>query len=390
MGDFLVKKFIKNHEQIHDIKVRTAYGVLSSVVGILCNLFLFGVKLFAGIIVNSVSVMADAFNNLSDAASCVIGFVGVKMAEKPADEEHPFGHGRMEYVAALVVAFLVIQVGFTFLKEAIDKLIHPQELGFQWVALAILLLSIGVKLWMCLFNRRLGKKIDSKVMLATAADALGDMITTSTTIVSILVFRFAGINLDGFIGIIVACVVMWAGVNIARDTLVPLIGAAPDPKLCQDITKMIEGYPGIMGTHDLIVHNYGPGRSMASIHAEVSKYENIEKSHELIDEIERAVRDKLDIFLVIHMDPLETKDDEVLRIKHNMIDALDRIDSKCSLHDFRFVDGEERINLIFDLVVPMKYKEAEQTELVRAIKAEAKAMDERYECVITVEKSYLV
>ena len=315
MTEFLVRHFVKNYEETEKVSVRTAYGVLASVVGIFCNVFLFAVKWMIGFFLHSIAVMADAFNNLSDAGSSIIGLVGVKMASKPADEDHPFGHGRIEYIAALIVAFLVLQVGFTFFKDSIGKIREPEELKFQLVSIIILILSIGVKLWMGYFNRTLGNKINSKVMLATAADAMGDVITTSATILAILFWKVTCINIDGFVGIGVSLVVMWAGVGIARDTLEPLIGEAVDPEEYERITNFVEGYDGIVGSHDLIVHNYGPGRSMASIHAEVPNDVDIEVSHEIIDRIERDAIKNLGIFLVIHMDPIETKDTYVLQVR---------------------------------------------------------------------------
>ena len=287
MTEFLVRHFIKDHEDVEKVSVRTAYGVLASFVGIFCNVFLFAVKFAVGLILHSVSVTADAFNNLSDAGSSIIGFVGVKMAEKPADADHPFGHGRMEYIAALVVSFLVIEVGFTFLKDSIGKIRNPEEMTFSLVSVVILLLSIAVKLWLGLFNRKLGEKIDSKVMKAVFADSMGDVVTTGATILSLVFFGVTGINIDGVVGVGVALVVMWAGIGIARDTLEPLIGEAIDPEVYEKIKRFVESYDGIEGTHDLIVHNYGPGRSMASIHAEVPNDVDIEVSHEIIDRIER-------------------------------------------------------------------------------------------------------
>ena len=271
MIQFLVRRFVKNHEDTENPDVRTAYGILSSVVGIFCNVLLFGVKMTIGTLMRSMAVMADAFNNLSDAASSVIGFVGVKMANKPADKDHPFGHGRMEYIAALIVSFLVIEVGITFFKSSIEKIRNPEELAFSWISFIILALSVGVKLWLSVFNRVLGRRIDSKVMLATAADSMGDVITTTATLVSIIVCRFSGVNIDGVVGLIVSIVVIMSGISIARDTLEPLIGKGVDPKLYGEIKELVESYDGIVGTHDLIVHNYGPGRSMASIHAEVPR-----------------------------------------------------------------------------------------------------------------------
>lgn len=389
MTEFLVRHFVKNHEDIEKVSVRTAYGVLASVVGIFCNVFLFVVKGAVGFFLHSVSVMADAFNNLSDAGSSIVGLVGVRMASKPADEEHPFGHGRIEYIAALVVSFLVLQVGFTFFKDSIRKIQNPEELKFQAVSVIILVLSIGVKLWMGMFNKKLGKKIDSKVMMATATDAMGDVVTTTATIASVLFFRITGINIDGIVGIGVSLVVMWAGIGIAKDTLEPLIGEAVAPEEYVRISRFVEKYEGIVGSHDLIVHNYGPGRSMASIHAEVPNDVDIEVSHEIIDRIERDAAKRLGIFLVIHMDPVETKDEHVLEVRHQVEQILDAVDSRVSIHDFRMVDGKEQINLIFDMVVPFEYSTQKQNELKMTLRKLLQMADKRYQCVITIERSYV-
>ena len=389
MTEFLVRHFVKNHEDVEKVSVRTAYGVLASVVGIFCNVLLFVVKGAVGFFLHSVSVMADAFNNLSDAGSSVVGLVGVRMASKPADEEHPFGHGRIEYIAALVVSFLVLQVGFTFFKDSIRKIQNPEELKFQAVSVIILVLSIGVKLWMGMFNKKLGKKIDSKVMMATATDAMGDVVTTTATIASVLFFRITGINIDGIVGIGVSLVVMWAGIGIAKDTLEPLIGEAVAPEEYVRISRFVEKYAGIVGSHDLIVHNYGPGRSMASIHAEVPNDVDIEVSHEIIDRIERDAAKRLGIFLVIHMDPVETKDEHVLEVRHQVEQILDAVDSRVSIHDFRMVDGKEQINLIFDMVVPFEYSTQKQNELKMTLRKLLQMADKRYQCVITIERSYV-
>ncbi len=389
MTEFLVRHFVKDYTDIEKISVRTAYGVLSSIVGIFCNVFLFIVKFTVGLVLHSVSVTADAFNNLSDAGSSIISFVGVKMAEKPADKDHPFGHGRIEYIAALIVSFLVLEVGFTFLKDSIGKIRTPEQLNFQMISVVILVLSVAVKLWLGLFNRKLGQKIDSKVMMAVFTDSMGDVITTGATILSILFFGVTGINIDGFVGVGVALVVMWAGVGIARDTLEPLIGEAIDPEVYEQIKRFVEGYDGIQGTHDLIVHNYGPGRSMASIHAEVPNDVDIEQSHEIIDRIEREAAKELGIFLVIHMDPVEMKDARVLMIRDQAVDILHKIDPMCSLHDFRVVHGEKQINLIFDMVIPIEYDDKKREELPKLLTERLKEVDKRYECVITVEYDYV-
>ncbi len=389
MTDFLVKHFIKEYEHTEKVSVRTAYGVLASIVGIFCNILLFIVKFIVGLTVHSVSVMADAFNNLSDAGSSLISFVGVKIASKPADEEHPFGHGRMEYISALVVSFLVLEVGFTFLKDSIHKIKSPEILNFQMVSILILILSIGVKLWLGLFNRKLGRKIDSKVMIAMFTDSMGDVLTTSATILSLLFFHFTKINIDGFIGIGVALVVMWAGIGIAKDTLEPLLGEAVDPENYKRIKNFVESYDGIIGSHDLIVHNYGPNRSMASIHAEVPNNADITESHEIIDRIERDAIENLGIFLVVHMDPIEIEDEHVLNIQNATVSLIQEIDPACSIHDFRVVDGKHQINLIFDLVVPRDYAKEKQNEVERLLCEKLKEQDTRYEFVITVEHNFV-
>lgn len=389
MTEFLVKHFIKDYQDVEKVSVRTAYGVLGSIVGIFCNVFLFVAKFIVGLVLHSVSVTADAFNNLSDAGSSVISLVGVKMAGKPADADHPFGHGRIEYIAALVVSFIVMEVGFTFLKDSVGKIWNPEEMNFQIVSVAILFLSIAVKLWLGLFNRKLGEKIDSQVMKAVFADSMGDVVTTGATILSLIVFASTGVNIDGFVGAGVALVVMWAGFGIARDTLNTLIGEAIDPEVYRRIKKFVESYDGIQGTHDLIVHNYGPGRSMASIHAEVPNDADIEESHEIIDRIERDAAKQMDIFLVIHMDPVEMKNEEVLRAKKKTESLLKALDPACTLHDFRMVRGEYQINLIFDMVIPIEYDEKTRNELPLRLMERLKAVDPRYECVITVEYDYV-
>ena len=389
MTEFLVRHFVKDYENTSKVSVRTAYGVLASVTGIFCNILLFAAKWLIGYLLHSISVMADAFNNLSDAGSSIISLIGVKMAGKPADKEHPFGHGRIEYIAALIVAFLVMEVGFTFFKSAIAKVREPEELHFQAVSMLILFLSVAVKLWMGVFNKNLGKRINSQVMMATAADSMGDVITTSATIFSILFFAATGINIDGFVGLGVALVVMWAGFGIAKDTLNTLIGEPVSPEVYEKIKKFVEGYDGIEGVHDLIVHNYGPGRSMASIHAEVPNDQEIEKSHEIIDRVERDAAKELGMMLVIHMDPVEMKDEKVIRIRKKTEYLLKELDPACSIHDFRVVWGAERINLIFDMVIPIEYDEKRRNDLPLQLMERLKGVDSRYESVITVDYDYV-
>lgn len=388
MTEFLVNKFIKDSANIESTEVRTRYGMLASVVGIFCNVLLFSVKLAIGLILSSLAVTADAFNNLSDAASSIISFVGVKMAGKPADAEHPFGHGRIEYIAALIVSFLVIEVGFTFFKSSISKIMHPEEITFDPVPFIILILSILVKLWMAFFNNKLGKRIDSKVMLATAADSLGDVITTSATVISIVICHFTSINVDAIAGLIVSGIVIWSGVSIAKDTLEPLIGQRVPSELYQKITDMVESYEGIVGVHDLIVHNYGPNRSMATIHAEVPNDVSIEASHEIIDRIERDAKKELNILLVIHMDPVEMRDEEVLELRDKTSHIVHALDPELHFHDFRVLKENEQKNLIFDLVVPDSYTEKDANRVMHQLIALLHEMEKNVDCIITLDRSF--
>ena len=388
MTDFLVNKFIKDSTNIESTEVRTRYGMLASVVGIFCNVLLFSVKLTIGLILSSLAVTADAFNNLSDAASSIISFIGVKMAGKPADAEHPFGHGRIEYIAALIVSFLVIEVGFTFFKSSISKILHPEEISFDLVPFVILILSILIKLWISFFNNKLGKRIDSKVMLATAADSLGDVITTSATVLSIIICHFTSINVDAIAGLIVSAIVIWSGISIAKDTLEPLIGERVPAELYQKITDIVESYDGIVGTHDLIVHNYGPNRSMATIHAEVPNDINIDVSHEIIDKIERDVKKDLNILLVIHMDPVEMRDEEVLSLREKTSRIVHALDPELNFHDFRVLKENEQRNLIFDLVIPDSYSEKDANRVMHQLVSLLHEMDENVECIITLDRSF--
>ena len=388
MMDFLVRRFIKDYENVENVKVRTAYGMLAGITGICCNLLLFGGKLFAGLVVNSISVMADAFNNLSDAASSIIGFVGVRMAEKPADEEHPFGHGRMEYIAAFVVACLVIQVGFSLFKTSLGKVIHPEEVHFKWISVLILLISVGVKFWLSQFNKKLGSRINSKVMEATAADAMGDVMTTSAAILSLLALKYLKWNIDGVVGLAVSVAVMYGGLNIAKDTLAPLIGEAIDPEIYEEISNFVEGYEGILGTHDLLVHNYGPSHSMASIHAEVPSNYDPEYSHEIIDRIERDASKKFNMMLVIHMDPVERDNKRLAQYRSLISRVLMDIDIRLSFHDFRMVGAGKNVCLVFDLVVPREYKASAVSRLKNRINNEVSRREPGCRCSITAENSF--
>lgn len=389
MTNFLVKHFVKDYENIESNAVRTSYGILASVIGIICNVFLFIVKFIIGLLIHSITVTADSFNNLSDAASSIISFVGVKMANRPADKEHPFGHGRAEYVSALIVAFLVVQVGFTCFKSSFDKVLHPQLISFDPILVGILALSILVKVWMASYNAKLGKKIQSKVMLATSADARGDVIITSATVLSILIGHFTKLAIDGYAGIIVSIFVLISGYNIAKDTLEPLLGEAIDRELYEKITDIVESFDGIKGTHDLIIHSYGPTRQMATIHAEVSNQMGIEEAHELIDKIEREVFRERNVYLVIHMDPVEL-DNEVVKEKKEQVTAIVKsFDDTLSIHDFRMMICEQSTRIFFDLLLSYSYNKKQEEEIVKKIHEEVEKLEEHCECVISVDYSYL-
>lgn len=389
MTELLVKLFVKDKEQIQEQSVRTSYGVLASFVGIICNVCLFAIKFVIGFVIHSITVMADSFNNLSDAASSIISYIGVKLANRPADKEHPFGHGRAEYISALIVAFLVIQVGFTCFKSSLDKIFHPELIDFNPILVAILAVSILVKVWLSLFNSKLGQRINSKVMLATSADARGDVIITSATVLSIIIGHATKLAIDGYAGLVVSIFVLISGFNIAKDTLEPLLGEAIDKELYYAIKSKVEGYEGILGSHDLIVHTYGPTRRMATIHAEVPNNISIEAAHELIDRIEREVFRDMNVFLVIHMDPLEVNNEVVMTQKKMVVDVIHELDPNATLHDFRVVTGEHWTNIIFDLVISFSYKPEEEKKLLAQIRERVHALDSRYHCLITVENSYV-
>lgn len=390
MTEFLVRRFVKNYNDVKSAKVRTTYGLLASVVGIICNLILFVIKLLIGLFLNSISVTADAFNNLSDATSSIVGFVGTKLANRPPDEEHPFGHGRYEYLAALIVAFLVLEVGLTCLKSAFSKIVHPEPIEYQLILVIILGISVLLKVWLGLFNRKLGKRIDSSIMKATSADAFGDVGITSATIVSVLVGRFAGINIDGYIGLVVSVFVLLSGVNILKETIQPLIGVAVSVEDYERITNFVEKHEGIAGSHDLILHNYGPSNIMATIHAEVPDSSTMEQAHDIIDQIERDAKEELGIFLVIHMDPVAINDEEAIEARKIVIDELGKLDKNGTIHDFRIIKGEEESKLIFDLVVPHNYSVKQENELVDRLKENVHSVSEHYVCLITLEHSYIV
>lgn len=387
MTNFLIKHFIPNASDVKSPAVRQRYGVVSGVVGILCNALLCTAKIAAGLLTGAVSIVADGINNLSDGGSCVVSLLGFKMAGKPADDKHPFGHGRIEYVAGLIVSFIIVLMGVELAKTSLDKIFHPEEISFSWITPAVLGISILVKLWMCFFNRKMGDKIDSAVLRATAMDSLSDVAATSAVLAGFVIGYWARVNLDGYLGVLVALFILYTGVSTAKGTLDLLLGEAPDPEFVNQIQQEVLSYPEIIGVHDLIVHNYGPGHSVVSLHAEVPCDVDILKIHDTIDNAERDLKKKFDCEVVIHMDPIITDDKETNEIHQKLSSIVRLLDSRVTIHDFRMVKGSTHTNLIFDIVVPHQFRLTDD-QVVESLRQAVKALDARYEIVVNVDKAY--
>lgn len=388
MTKLLIRLFIKNSSQTHDQHVRQKYGLLGGVVGIICNILLFAAKTIAGVLTASISITADAFNNLSDAGSSIVTLVGFKMSGKPADDKHPFGHGRIEYVSGLLVAMAILLMGIELIRSSFDKIMHPQPTEFSVLSIVILVASIGIKLWMGLFNRKLGKLIDSATLKATAMDSISDVAATSTVLVGIIIGTLTGTPIDGYAGMLVALFILYTGFMTARETLNLLLGEAPDAEFVHQIEQEVLSYEGVVGIHDLIVHNYGPGRSVVSLHAEVPCHIDILKIHDTIDNIERDLKKKLDCECVIHMDPIAT-DDQLVNSLHEKVAVLVKlIDPSVTIHDFRMVAGPSHTNLIFDVVVPHQFR-LNDNQVVEAVRSAVKTLDESYDVVVNVDKTYV-
>ena len=387
MTSLLIRLFIKNADATDKAEVRTAYGKLSGIVGIVCNLLLFAVKLTAGTLSGSVSIMADAVNNLSDASSSIISLLGFKLAAKPADADHPYGHARYEYLSGLLVAVLILYIGIELLKSSFSKVLAPTSVAFNWLTVAILALSILVKLWMALFNKTLGKKIRSQTLIATAADSRNDVISTAAVLLAMIVSHYAHFELDGYVGIAVALFILYSGVGLIRETLDPILGRAPDPDFVEEIRDKIMENEGVLGTHDLMVHDYGPGCQFASVHVEVAAEADVLEMHDMIDNIERAFLRDYGLHMVIHMDPIVTADEAIGDVRHRLCAKVAAIDERLSIHDLRMVPGTTHTNLVFDCVVPHDFGMS-NAELREKISAAAREIDPNYFCVITVENSF--
>ena len=352
MTKLLLSLFVKDHQDTSSSRVRTAVGTLSGGVGIVCNLLLFLGKLITGALVGSVSITADAMNNLSDASGSIVTLIGFRLADKPADEHHPYGHARAEYLSGLAVAALILIIGFELVKSSVEKIFHPTAVAFSAVAAGVLIASIAVKLWLCLFNRKLGKLIGSTALMATAADSRNDCVTTTAVLLAAVIEYFLDIRVDGFIGLGVAAFIVYSGWNLAKDTISPLLGENASPELRQRIVDYIGRQPKVLGYHDLMVHDYGPGQRFASIHVEMDHREDPLECHELIDDMERECMRSHNVHLVIHYDPIITDDPELTALKERVSALLQARDQRLSLHDFRMTQGRKHMNLVFDVALP--------------------------------------
>lgn len=391
MLDSLLRRFVKNYDNVSDPSVRRGYGMFSGIIGIICNVILFVLKLAVGVFINSVAVISDAFNNLSDMTSTVVSMLGIRLSGKKPDKDHPYGHGRFEYISALIVAFLIMLVGFELLKSAVSSIFSPTEAqDINYVTVIILALSIPVKFFMYYINKGLGKKINSSVLLATASDSLNDCIATGAVIISTVIdgLKILPFKIDGYVGAIVSVLILKAGFDVAKDTIDRLLGQSPDEEILEELRKMVLETPEIVDIHDLIAHDYGPGRLFASLHAEVNAKSDIVSAHEAIDAVEKEVYNKLGCSLTIHLDPVETDCAETNEIKDKIIRSLYESNVSWRFHDVRITRGEKNSNVIFDIVVPYDVDDEKCQKVLGKLKDDIRSLNSIYSCVIQIDRSF--
>ncbi len=382
---FLTKIFIKDRENVSSPSVRTSYGVFGGVLGVICNILLFAVKFFIGNVIGSIAIISDAFNNLSDTGSSLVTIIGARLSNQRPDREHPFGHGRIEYVSSLIVSFIIVTMGFELIKSSFDKILAPVSPEFNPVLTAILFISVAVKLWMHFALKYLGKKVSSDVLLATASDSLNDVFATSAIIVSVILCLVLPPIVDGIVGMAVAIMICISGVKLAAETIGTLLGTSPDPMVAKQISEIILSDEEILGIHDLIIHDYGPGRTLASVHAEVSCEKDAIMLHEIIDALEIKIMHETGIETVIHTDPILVGNARVDEHRELVKSVIAEINPDLGMHDFRMTDGENRINLIFDLEVPFELTDIERKELLTIIPEKMKEKNECFRCVIKID-----
>lgn len=388
MTDFLSRIFIKDHENTKEPSVRESYGKLAGAVGIVSNAILCIAKVLAGIFSGSIAIIADGINNLADASSSVITLVGFRLASMPEDEEHPYGHARIEYISGMIVSVLIVVVGIELAKSSVEKILHPTALEFSWTIVVVLAIAILLKIWQAMFNIKIGKKINSVALAATGADSRNDVISTSVVLFSLIVGKFSGLQIDGYMGVLVALFIIWSGIGLVKETMSPLLGEAPDPELTNAISDMALSFDGVLGIHDLVVHNYGPGKIFASIHIEVDAAGDLMESHDMIDNIERQISTKLHLMLTAHMDPIRMNDPVVVQMTKLAKEVEEGLEGVTNVHDLRVVPGPTHTNIIFDVVVTAGCKLTTR-EIHDAFSKAVKAVDPHYFVVINFDKSYI-
>ncbi len=387
MTGLLLKIFVKDYENTKNAGVRKAYGKLAGIVGIISNIILCLMKVAVGIFTASIAIVADGINNLADASSSVITLIGFKLASLPEDEEHPYGHARIEYLTGLLVSVLIIVVGVQLFRSSVVKVIHPDEFVFSIMTVAVLAAAIVIKVWQAMFNIGLGRRIDSVALIATGTDSRNDVIATSAVLVSVIVTKLSGFQLDGYMGCVVALFIIWSGISLVKETVSPLLGEAPDEQLVRSIAEMTKGFYGVLGIHDLMVHNYGPGKIFASVHIEIDADGDIMAAHDMIDNIEKAVSSALGIQLVAHMDPIKTNDPLLTHMKELITQLLVSVEGVVSIHDFRMVPGPTHTNIIFDAVIKHNCKYSEE-EIKNIVEKKVQEENPSYFVVITFDKEY--
>ena len=388
MTQFLIRCFIKRPDDVKDAAVRTAYGNLASLVGMACNILLCIGKLLAGTLFGSIAIMADALNNLSDASSNVVSLIGFRLAAKAPDAEHPYGHARYEYLAGLVVSVTILAIGLSLLKESALKVLHPTPVAFSWLSIGVLAASILVKLWLSGFNCAVGKKINSETLMATAADSRNDVLTTGAVLLSTILCSLTGYGImDGIMGVGVAAFILWSGWGLVMDTLSPLLGESPSPELVEHIERTVMSYPGVLGVHDLMVHDYGPGHQFASLHVEFPAETDPLTAHDVIDNIENDFLQKDRLQVTIHYDPIVTADASVGVLRARLKEHARQLDPRLSIHDLRIVPGDSHTNVLFDLVFPAGYT-GDIDQMLAKMCQFVKEQDPKYCCVVKVEQSY--
>lgn len=389
MTQLLIRLFVRDSQNVQATSVRTAYGQLAGAVGILCNVLLFLGKFVVGTMFGSIAITADAMNNLSDASSNVVSLLGFRLGAMKPDQKHPYGHGRFEYLASLAVSVMILSIGLDLFKESLVKVIHPEQVAFSWLSVGVLVVSILVKLWLSLFNKKIGTLIHSDTLMATAADSRNDVLSTLGVLAGTFLVRWTQMPvLDGIMGLAVAIFILWAGYNLVKETLSPLLGEKPDPELVKHIQKTVMSYPNVMGTHDLMVHDYGPGHQFASLHVEFPAEMDVIDAHDLMDNIERDFLNRDRIMVTIHYDPIVTTDPRVREIRTYLNQVLKKIDTCLSLHDLRIVPGHSHTNIVFDLVTPAGYT-GDKAAIVEQLRNAARSMDPNYICVIKLEQAYV-